>query len=193
MPQAHNNRISGSLPTTIGLLDDLEQLVLQRNALIGPLPTEIGELRAMRILDISRNNLTHPVPSELGRLSTLERLSLNDNVPGLLGSIPSTLGRLNARTVELSNNALNGELPTFLQTFQSGRSVRIAGNPYYCPLPAWSIPTISTVNTTSHSRQVGLREGSCRHVYGPKELNDTRSKLNQVSPHRTLADTASIS
>ena len=157
---ARNNRISGSLPATIGSLGDLQALMLRQNHLRGPLPTEIGLLHVARVIELSYNNLTHRLPSELGRLTTVQHLFLDENIPGISGTIPPALGALTATsTIELTNNALQGSLPTFLRyPFQAGRTVGINGNPYYCPLPAWAIAGPS--NTSSATGYSGIH---CLH------------------------------
>jgi len=172
---ARENVISGSVPSTVGKLADLELLMLRRNAIRGPLPSQLGELRAIRTLDISQNNLTHPAPSELGQLATLEHLYLNDNTPGLSSAIPSELGLLpqTLRTLELTDNALNGQLPMFLNESRDGLVVGITGNPYYCPLPSWAIPRAPLVdaNGTVIGTATGGFEGiHCLHCPGENYL-----------------------
>ena len=63
------------------------------------------------------------------------------------GSIPAQLGDLELRlkTLQLQNNRLNGLIPTFFkrQPFRT-MQIDLAGNPFWCPLPAW--PTIYTAS-----------------------------------------------
>ena len=192
------NLISGSLPYTVGKLADLEVLTLRQNAITGPLPTELGDLRAVRLLDISQNNLTHALPSELGNLEKLEHLYLNDNTPGLGSAIPHTLGNISSLlTLELTNNALNGNLPDFLQdpysTALPGRVVGLTGNPYYCPLKSWAIPqAVVTPNGTFTGTYAGGYEGiACLFCPSdvPEFLPDGRRDYTKTcSGHGTCID-----
>jgi len=161
---AQQNRISGSLPSSMGLLQALRNVELQENALQGPLPSALGLLGALLHINMSHNHLHLGLPSELGRLTGLTHLILNSNTPGLGSAIPSTLIGLDSiQVVELTNNSLNGLLPEFLRYFVSGggngnisvslpqnmsspREVHLTGNPYYCPLPTWSLQAYAGIH-----------------------------------------------
>lgn len=70
------NRIE-SLPSEIGLLRDLQRLILQSNQLTA-LPRTIGHLTNLTYLSIGENNLQF-LPEEIGTLEKLESLYINDN------------------------------------------------------------------------------------------------------------------
>lgn len=144
---AEGNLISGSLPDSIGSLEYLDELFFKQNHITGPLPTALGQVSSLSLLDLSHNNLTHGLPNEIGRLSALVDLRLNNNAPGLNGSIPDALENLNSiLRMELAHNSFSGFPPDFLKhDFQAHRTVTIAGNPYYCPLPEWAISNYSDI------------------------------------------------
>ena len=114
-----NNKFTGSIPSQLGLLIYLDELLdLSGNKLVGTIPTELGRLRKLsechlgvyfsldtikgansvvmeigQLFDLGRNQLNGTIPSELGFLTNLELLfSLAHN--NLSGSIPTTLGGL---------------------------------------------------------------------------------------------------
>ena len=104
----------------------------------------------------------------------LKHLYLNDNTPGLDSQIPAALGQLEGLlTLELTNNALNGELPAFLQEpYQEGRTVGITGNPYYCPLPLWALPSEETNSNGTFTGELsgGYIGIECLHCPGENYL-----------------------
>jgi hypothetical protein len=99
------NRLRGSIPTELGLLTNLKELVLFANTLTGGIPTEIGMLTKLEYLDLGKciehdvclhrrystvshtfyffstyeNCLTGTFPTELGLLRHLEELNLRTN------------------------------------------------------------------------------------------------------------------
>jgi hypothetical protein len=128
-----NNNLNGNLPASLGNLIYLEWLHLHRNQLSGMLHEEIfstsmsevflGDnqfsgtvpehalLRPIRDVDLSHNafeslpEISYPIPRRAAR-----RIRLNDNA--LAGSIPASIGKmLETRTLDLSNNQLEGDLP----------------------------------------------------------------------------------
>ena len=85
-----NNNLSGSIPTTIGNLYNLEHLNLASNSLRGSIPTTIGNLYKLKSLDLSDNALTGSIPAEIGDLGdTVRDLRLHNN--DLSGEIPDSM------------------------------------------------------------------------------------------------------
>jgi internalin A len=78
-----------SLPTVIGQLTNLTDLVLSNNQLTS-LPTGIGQLNKLSQLDLSDNCLTS-LPAEIGQLANLNWLNLRSNS---LTSLPAEIGQL---------------------------------------------------------------------------------------------------
>jgi uncharacterized repeat protein (TIGR01451 family) len=106
----HNNRLSGSIPSTIGNLTDLEVLYLLLNQLSGSIPSTIGNLTKLQELELHINQLSGGIPPTIGNLASLQQLILSNNQ--LSGSIPPTIGNLaSLQELYLDNNQLSGSLP----------------------------------------------------------------------------------
>ncbi|KAK2633217.1 hypothetical protein EUGRSUZ_L00321 [Eucalyptus grandis] len=104
------NHISGSLPSKIGNLINLEVLTMGDNKISGNIPSEIGNLNKMKHLNLHLNKFYGQIPESLGNLGMLIKLSLNNN--NLQGSIPSSLGNCqNLLLLDRSTNNLSGNIP----------------------------------------------------------------------------------
>lgn len=75
-----NNGLSGTLPVSLGDLDELTFLGLAGNRLGGPIPGELGNLDQLGLLSLARNSLTGTIPITLQNLLNLTSLSLNGNL-----------------------------------------------------------------------------------------------------------------
>ena len=73
------------LPTGLGNISDLMDLVMAKNQLEGPIPIELCKLVELRFLDLSENNLSGSIPSCFNA-SYLTSVYLNKNL--LSGPIP---------------------------------------------------------------------------------------------------------
>jgi len=89
----NGNQLSGSIPTQLGKLANLEHLGLDYNQLSGSIPLELGKLKNLTRLWLNDNQLTGNVPAELGNLSSLNDLYLDWNT-NLSGALPLTLDQL---------------------------------------------------------------------------------------------------
>nr|XP_011464973.1 PREDICTED: probable leucine-rich repeat receptor-like protein kinase At5g49770 [Fragaria vesca subsp. vesca]XP_011464974.1 PREDICTED: probable leucine-rich repeat receptor-like protein kinase At5g49770 [Fragaria vesca subsp. vesca] len=128
-----SNKLTGSIPSSIGLLKTLEVVRFDRNMLSGPIPPSLSNLTSASQLFLSNNKLSGPPPDLTGMI-LLQYLDLSNNsfdlsdIPPwfstleflttlimadtqLQGEIPAALFRLsNIQTVVLRNNQLNGTL-----------------------------------------------------------------------------------
>ncbi|KAL9390720.1 hypothetical protein Peur_014640 [Populus x canadensis] len=129
----HDNNLTGSIPSTLGLVQTLEAVRFEGNSLTGPVPPNLNNLTTVKTLILSNNKFTGPVPNLTG-MAYLSYLDLSNNsfnasdIPlsfsnlralttlmmentGLEGQIPPTLFDLpNLQTLILRNNQLSGTL-----------------------------------------------------------------------------------
>jgi Leucine-rich repeat (LRR) protein len=129
-----NNGLTGSIPTRIGNLTNLNVLILGGNQLSGEIPTEIVNLTNLTTLNLQTNQLTGPIPSEIGSLTNLETLSLLGNQ--LTGAIPTGIGSLtNLIELGLSSNQLSGIIPDEICN-QGDSSLDLSNNNFCPPYPS---------------------------------------------------------
>jgi Leucine-rich repeat (LRR) protein len=105
----YKSKVSGSIPTELGLLSHLSILWLDYNELTGTIPSELF-LPSVTSLSISGNGLSGTIP-DFGLSSNLVRLYIDMNA--IEGSIPSTIGGLSNLEYFVSNaNQLSGNVPS---------------------------------------------------------------------------------
>ncbi|KAL8061357.1 hypothetical protein ABFX02_02G081500 [Erythranthe guttata] len=128
-----NNQLTGRIPSTIGLVDKLEVVRLDRNLLSGPVPPNLNNLVSVQELYLSNNALTGSLPNLTG-MNLLNYVDMSNNsfdatdIPpwfsslmsltslimentGIQGPIPVSLFSLfQLQTVTLKNNRINGTL-----------------------------------------------------------------------------------
>ena len=76
-----NNSLKGRLPSALGQMDHLRQLILSDNSLTGELSDSLGLLTRLTKLDLSSNQLTGKVPLPVAALgSQAQTCDLSDNV-----------------------------------------------------------------------------------------------------------------
>lgn len=108
--QLNNNRLSGSIPSSICSLLDLSEINLSNNELVGNIPTEIGNLRNLKSLNLENNNLSDTLPASIYELTELVILNVSGNQ--LEGHIAEKIAKMkNLQECSLYYNRLSGPLP----------------------------------------------------------------------------------
>ncbi|XP_055835396.1 MDIS1-interacting receptor like kinase 2-like [Solanum dulcamara] len=147
-----DNQLSGSIPTTLGDLTELETLFLHSNQLSGPIPSELGNLKNLNDMELSDNQLSGSIPTTLGDLTELETLRLYSNQ--LSGPIPNELAYLdNLVSLSMSRNDLSGQLPERLCQGGKLENLTVNSNNLTGPIPrslskCWSLKRVRFNNNS---------------------------------------------
>ena len=132
--QLSSNELSGTLPSALGNLNNLREMWLQGNQFSGSLPSVLGDLTNLQVLSLYSNELSGTLPSALGNLTNLRELSLAWNQ--FSGSLPSVLGDLtNLERMQLHSNQLSGELPSSLGDLTNLEYLELGGNQFSGTIP----------------------------------------------------------
>jgi cytoskeletal protein RodZ len=75
----NENSIGGELPTEVGLLGNLETLLMADNNFEGSLPTQVGRMESLTIWHLEKNAMTGSIPSTVENLENLAELSIWGN------------------------------------------------------------------------------------------------------------------
>lgn len=99
---------SGTIPTVIGKLSQLQRFQVGSNKLIGAIPEEIYSLEKLTHVHLMENKLQDDISSQIGKLSLLEQLQLHRN--SFSGGLPTEFGMLgNLQTLTLHYNIFSNE------------------------------------------------------------------------------------
>jgi len=134
-------RLSGRIPSEIGLLTNMKKLYLGNNELEGSIPTEIENLQDIKVFSVFENKLSGPFP-KLQNCTLLEKIYLDGNE--LTGSIPQDFGfPLNdlLEDFRVNNNNLYGSFPRSFQNMNKLKILYIDNNQFTGHIPAvrdWS-------------------------------------------------------
>ncbi|XP_062017587.1 leucine-rich repeat receptor protein kinase HPCA1-like isoform X2 [Rosa rugosa] len=121
------NNLSGSIPSTVGLVQTLLAVRLDGNSLSGRVPSSLNNLTNVSELHLSNNMLTGPMPNLTG-MNSLNYVDLSNNTFAV-SEVPtwfSTLKLLTTLTME--NTGLQGEVPRALFSFGNLETVVLRNN-----------------------------------------------------------------
>jgi Leucine-rich repeat (LRR) protein len=125
------NSLGGEILSYIVDLEYLEEVYLYDNQFTGTIPTQIGNLAQLRDLLLGLNQFTGNIPPELGSLSNLERLRLHHNQ--FTGNLPDELGNLGNLGAglyyfDIEINQLWGSIPTTFSNLTALETFNVTGN-----------------------------------------------------------------
>ncbi|XP_044507956.1 leucine-rich repeat receptor protein kinase HPCA1-like [Mangifera indica] len=123
------NQLTGTIPSTLGLVQTLEVLRLDRNDLTGEVPFSLNNLSSVNELNLARNNLTGPFP-DFSQLNSLNYVDLSNNSfdPSEAPLWFSTLASLTTLIAEYGS--LQGAVPPKVFGFQQIQQVKMKSNAF---------------------------------------------------------------
>lgn len=133
------NQFTGGYPDGIRNLQQLKVLDLHHNGLWGDVGQLIPELRNVEHVDLSFNLFFGAIPGDVGNVSglanTVQYMNLSGNkVSGGFFSAESIGLFRNLRVLDLGDNGLSGELPSF-GSLPSLQVMRLRNNQFYGSIP----------------------------------------------------------
>jgi len=134
------NRLKGSVPSTLSSLVRLRDLDLSYNNFTGPFPLG-GHLRGLRTLtslNLQTNAFQGPLPKDISALSRLTNLNLQ-YLPTFGGTLPSELGAMPAlQSLTLDTLAVTGSMPEALSGLAALSFLKLNDLPGLAgPIPRW--------------------------------------------------------
>ncbi|KAI9072003.1 hypothetical protein K1719_046036 [Acacia pycnantha] len=169
------NGLAGEIPPQIGNLIKLKRLVLQGNSLSGHIPDVFVGLNELLIFDLSGNSLSGSLPLSIGSLRSLLKLDLSSNY--LEGNLTKGIGFLkNLILMDLRNNKFSGGLSQSFQDMCSLEELVLSNNPLGGTMRVLNWEKVQNLAVIELSN-VGLRG----------EIPDSLSKLKRLR-HLGLSD-----
>lgn len=124
----YGNNLTGTLPSEIGNLVQLDTLILTNNNLTGSIPSEISELENLSVFHLDDNNLTGSIPDGVWNLTNLKELLLNLN-PLDPASIPESISNLyQLKVLGMAEINLTGAIPSQVYTLSHLLNLALYGN-----------------------------------------------------------------
>lgn len=131
----NQNQLSGNMSQKLFNSNmTLIHILLDSNKLTGGIPSSLGLVQTLQALRLDGNSLTGPVPSSINNLINLYELNLANNQ--LNGAIPNLTGMSNLNSVDLSNNTFSPtEVPPWFSSIQSLTALVIQSGGIYGEIP----------------------------------------------------------
>ncbi|KAI8564458.1 hypothetical protein RHMOL_Rhmol03G0183500 [Rhododendron molle] len=130
-----NNNLEGSIPSSIGLLPNLQSLHLRHNNLTRELPQTLRNCSSLLIIDLGENKLTGTIPPWLG-IGSLGLIVLNLRSNNFLGNLPYELCHVSSlQILDVAHNNLFGPLPRCFANFSVMAKISNSSYTKY-----WTVP-----------------------------------------------------
>ncbi|KAJ9185502.1 hypothetical protein P3X46_005132 [Hevea brasiliensis] len=132
----NKNQLSGPIPSKLFSYEMvLIHVLFDGNQLNGTIPDSLGEVQTLEVLRLDRNALTGKVPSNLNNLTNVVELNLAHNQ--LTGPLPNLTGMTSLNYVDLSSNSfVTSEAPAWFSTLPLLTTLVIEHGPLQGPLPS---------------------------------------------------------
>ncbi|XP_059070375.1 receptor-like protein 7 [Cryptomeria japonica] len=167
----------GNLPSCLGNLHFLEDIIIEYNELGGVIPLSVCMLTNLSYISLLGNQLSGSLPSCLNNLSSLRSLEISDN--RLSGQIPYTWGNLPLlEFLDVSFNQLSGTLPLSFAGLSSLTDLYARGNRFNESAPSWGLPSSIKRLSFSLNHELTISEKFFRNLTNLWRLSLSNSTLN---------------
>ncbi|XP_059070373.1 probable LRR receptor-like serine/threonine-protein kinase At4g36180 [Cryptomeria japonica] len=167
----------GNLPSCLGKLHFLEDIIIEYNGLGGVIPLSICMLTNLSYISLRGNQLSGSLPSCLNNLSSLRSLQISDN--RLSGQIPFTWGNLPLlEFLDVSFNQLRATLPLSFAGLSSLTDLHARGNRFNESAPSWGLPSSIKLLSFSLNHELTISEIFFRNLTNLWRLSLSNSTLN---------------
>ncbi|KAL8027314.1 hypothetical protein ABFX02_14G087500 [Erythranthe guttata] len=142
------NQLSGEIPSQLFSSNlNLIHLLLEDNKLAGSIPLSLGLVQTLEVVRLDRNSLSGPVPENFNNLTSVQELFLSNNQ--LTGSLPNLTGMNLLNYVDVSNNSFDAtDVPPWFSSLQSLTSLIMENAHIQGKLPV-SLFSLSQLQTVS--------------------------------------------
>ncbi|XP_059647674.1 receptor like protein 29-like [Cornus florida] len=115
------NKFSGQLPSWLGVLAELQELILHNNSFTGTIPPFLSNISMLEHSDLSSNFLHGMIPQTIFNISSLQLIAFTNN--SLPDNLPMDMcHRLsNLQLLHLSFNELHGEIHQVYRSAQNSK------------------------------------------------------------------------
>ncbi|XP_050261520.1 leucine-rich repeat receptor protein kinase HPCA1-like [Quercus robur] len=127
------NQLTGSIPSTLGLVQALEVLRVDGNALSGPVPSNFNNLTNLSQMFLSNNKLTGPMPNLTG-MNFLSYVDISNNTFYRSNAPPWFPTLQSLTTLIMENTQLQGQIPVALFSLPHLQTVVLKKNQLNGPL-----------------------------------------------------------
>ncbi|KAJ0513262.1 putative leucine-rich repeat domain superfamily [Helianthus annuus] len=133
-----HNRLTGSIPETIGRLAALTTFSVRHNKLSGTILVSIWQLSKLRSLDVSYNSLEGEIyESHLANLSMLKEFNVGSNSKLTLNVSREWLPPFQLRDIDLSSCKIGNGFPRWLRNQRKLHRLVLSNTTISGPLPIW--------------------------------------------------------
>ncbi|XP_073123121.1 leucine-rich repeat receptor protein kinase HPCA1-like [Henckelia pumila] len=148
----NRNQLSGVIPEELFSPDmAVLHVLFDGNQFEGNIPSTVGLVQSLEVLRLDRNNLNGSIPSNLNNLTKITELNLAHNM--LSGPLPDLSGLNSLNYVDLSNNSFDpSEAPDWFSTLKSLNTLMIEIGPLQGSVPPgiFNLPQIQQVKLSNN-------------------------------------------
>ena len=125
--------LTGTIPPQLGNLSFLALLAINDNNFYGSLPYELARLRRLKYINFNYNQLSGKVPSSIFNISSLQEPRLKHN--RLSSMVNVSCGGPKLMSLDLSENSLEGEIPSFISECKQLQFLNLSFNNFRGGIP----------------------------------------------------------